>query len=123
MGVDEIDVFQIQSLQTRIHSLDQMLPTQTAVVDRVVTKRSTPVQLCANDKVVPFPAKLLDGSAHTLLAFTAGITLSCMTRSVSGLKASSGAWTEDIPQSKKLIPASQAAFMISKHFSSSMCPP
>ena len=33
-----------------------MLARKTAVVDRVVTKGAAPIDLCGNDKIVPFPA-------------------------------------------------------------------
>jgi len=63
-----------------------VLPAQTTIVNWVVTKRSAPVQLCANDQIVSLPTKLLDCPAHALLTFASSISL----RMVSVLSRSAG---------------------------------
>jgi len=67
-------ILKLKTLQTRIHALNNMLPRETAVVDRVVTVGSTPVDLRGNNKVVSLPAVLLNRLTHRDLALTTSVS-------------------------------------------------
>jgi len=52
-----------------------MFPRQPAVVDGIVAKGATPVDLGRDDEVVALPAKLLDRLPHHPLRLSRGIAL------------------------------------------------
>ncbi|GAO49825.1 hypothetical protein G7K_3963-t1 [Saitoella complicata NRRL Y-17804] len=68
---DNINIIQLQPLQTLLHTLQQMLPTQALVV----WSRSTPVQLGRDNVVRPVPSQLLDRGTHCLFAFSVCVDL------------------------------------------------
>jgi hypothetical protein len=45
VGVDEVDVLEVQALQGGVDTLDNVLSGKTQVVDGVLAKRTTPVDL------------------------------------------------------------------------------
>lgn len=45
MSVDEVDIFEIEALKASVHSLDNVLAGQTLVVDNIVAKGTSPVDL------------------------------------------------------------------------------
>lgn len=101
VGIDEVDVLEIEALQGGVDTLDDVLAGETVVVDFVVAKGVTPEDLrestkcqsfCTmllffllsssdvsishlggDDEVVSLPAILFDGLAHDNLALAAGI--------------------------------------------------
>jgi hypothetical protein len=100
-----------------------MFPAQSAIVHRVITIGRTPVDLCRDDQVVALPAKLLDCLSHADLAFAAGVALGAVE------EVDCVVWSEMLGGGRKggcsvdLLPASHAAFMMSKVRSSSTWPP
>lgn len=45
VGVDNINIVELKSLEGLVHSFNDVLARQTGVVDRVLAKRATPVEL------------------------------------------------------------------------------
>lgn len=50
-----------------------MLPTQPSVIHRIIPKRPSPIQLCANNQIVPLPPILFNRLAHDNLALALGV--------------------------------------------------
>lgn len=50
VGVDEVDVFEVQALQGSVDTLNNVLSGETQVVDRVLAKCTTPVDLSLKEK-------------------------------------------------------------------------
>jgi hypothetical protein len=93
VAVDEVDVLQAEALQRAVDGLHQVLAVERVLaVDRIALAVQAPEELGRHHVVQPRPAQLLERLAHDLLAAAAGIA--------SAL-------------SKKLMPASKAAAIIS----------
>jgi hypothetical protein len=93
MGVDKVHVLKVETLQARIHTLDDVLARKALVVDRVISESSAPVdlnkliscalravKLCAtylggNHQVVALPAILLNSLAHNNLRLASSVRL------------------------------------------------
>jgi len=45
VGVDDVDVFEIEAGERLVHALDDVLPRQAGIVDGVLAKLSTPIEL------------------------------------------------------------------------------
>lgn len=121
MGVNQVDVLQLESLEGLVHALNDVLPRQAAAVNLPVAKSITPVKLSSgqqpnrvqnkgrdgytylggDDDVVPLPAKLLDGLAHNLLGFALSVPFGAVEKVdaavVRGLHTGICALTVDVP--------------------------
>lgn len=95
MGVDEVHVLEVESLEGELGTLNDVLSREALVVDGVVAKGTAPVNLlrkycqfmmlldrltsishlCRNDQVVAFPAELSDGLSHDDLGLAFAIDL------------------------------------------------
>lgn len=71
VAVDEIDVIHVQSLQTSLGALDDVLAGEALVVGA----GAAPEDLGGDDDVGALPAELLDGLAHDLLGAAIGVDL------------------------------------------------
>lgn len=103
VGVDDVDVFEVEAGERLVHALDDVLPRQAGIVDGVLAKLATPIELsiggesfalatynandggrrpsamtylCRDDQVISVPAKVLDGLAHNDLGLSPSVSLS-----------------------------------------------
>ena len=73
-----------------------MFSRQAAVVDGVITKSATPIDLCRNNQVISFPAKLFDGLTHHNFRFAFSVTLGTVEEVDPGIVCSFHAFEGDL---------------------------
>lgn len=87
MGVDNVDVFEVEALEGGTEAFDDVLAAQAVVVDEDLAVVAAPVELGADDDVVALPAELLDGLAHDDFGLASGVAVETVSVSFRGLRA------------------------------------